>query len=62
MLHPEQKRIFQTMTPEQKLELSLQLYLSAREVKVSALRSLHPDWPEDRIKEKIRSVFLYART
>ena len=35
MLHPEQKRIYQSMTPEQKLRVALDLYHSAREVKAA---------------------------
>ena len=62
MLNPEQKHILQIMTPEQKLRVALQLYDSAMEAKIAALRSQHPDWPEARIKAKARKIFLYART
>jgi len=46
-MHPEQKRIFQSMTPEQKLKVALQLYYSARELKAAGLRFQHPDWRYD---------------
>ena len=61
-MHPEQKRIFQSMTPEQKLKVALQLYYSARELKAAGLRFQNPDWPEERIQDKVREIFLYARS
>ena len=61
-MHPEQKRIYQKMMAEQKLRIMTELYHSARELKVAGLRSQHPDWSEEEIKERIREIFLYART
>ena len=61
-MHPEQKRIIQSMTPEQKLKVSLRLYYSARELKAAGLRAQHPGWTEKEIKEKLREIFFYART
>jgi len=61
-MHPEQKRIFQSMTPEQKLKVALQLYYSARELKAAGLRSQNPGWTEERIQGKVREIFLYARS
>ena len=61
-MHPEQKRIYQSMTPEQKLEVALRLYYSARELKAAGLRAQHPDWTEEQIRDKVREIFLYART
>lgn len=61
-MHPEQKRIFQSMTPEQKLKVAFQLYDSAKELKAAGLRLQNPDWPEERIQERVREIFLYART
>jgi len=62
MLHPEQKRIFQSMSPEQKLNLVLRLYHSARELKEAGLRAQHPKWTEKQIQQRLREIFLYART
>lgn len=42
------------MTPEQKLKVALDLYHSAKEVKIAGLKSQHPDWTMDAIKEKVR--------
>ena len=50
------------MTPEQKLEVALRLYYSARELKAAALRAQHPGWSDVEIQEKVREIFLYART
>lgn len=61
-MHPEQKRIFQNMTPGQKLKSALWLYYSVRELKEAGLRALNPEWPDEKIKQNIREIFLYART
>jgi len=61
-MHPEQKRIFEAMTPEQKLRAALALYRSARDLKAAGLRAQHPHWSEKEIEEKVREIFLYART
>ncbi len=50
------------MTPEQKLRVVLNLYYSARKLKLSGLREQHPDWSEDKLRDKVREIFLYART
>ena len=61
-MHPEQKKSYQAMTPDQKLRVALDLYYSAREIKTAGLKSQHPDWTEDTIRQKVRDIFLYART
>jgi hypothetical protein len=61
-MHPEQKRIYQSMTPEQKLKVATDLYRSARELKAAGLRKQHPEWTEKEIQEKVREIFLYAIT
>jgi hypothetical protein len=62
MLHPEQKRIYQSMTPEQKLRIALDLYHSARQLKVASLKARHPDWTEEQIQKTVRDIFFYAVT
>jgi len=59
-MHPEQIRIFRAMTPEQKLRLASRIYYSARELKACALRHQHPDWPEGKIADEVREIFLHA--
>lgn len=61
-MHPEQKRIFQAMTPGQKLKVALRLYYSARALKATGLRAQNPNWTEERIQNRVREIFLYART
>ena len=61
-MNPEQKRIFQSMTPEQKLGVALRLYYSARELKAAGLRALPPEWDDETINEEVRKIFFYART
>ena len=50
------------LTPEQKLFQSLRLYHAARELKTAALRKFYPELTETEIKQKVRDIFLYART
>jgi len=50
------------MNPEQKLKVALRLYNSARETKAAALKNQHPNWSKKRIMERVREIFLYART
>jgi len=61
-MDPQQKKIYQSMTPEQKLKIALRLYYSARQLKAAALHHDHPKWTEKQIQEKVREIFLYART
>lgn len=50
------------MTPEQKLKIALRLYYSARQLKAAGLRVQNPDWTKGEIQNKLREIFLYART
>jgi hypothetical protein len=61
-MHPEQRRIFRSLTPEKKLKIALRLYYSARDMKAAGLRMQNPDWTEEKIQTKVREIFLYART
>ena len=61
-MHPEQKQIFQEMTPEQKLRVALRLYYSARELKAAGLRARNPDWTEAEIQAKVKDIFQNARS
>ncbi len=53
---------FRKMTAGQKLNLSLLLYSSARELKKSAIKQFHPELSNSDIEERVREIFLYART
>jgi len=50
------------MAAEEKRNSALRLYYSAKELKEIALRAQHPDWNEEMKQDKIRAIFLYART
>ena len=60
-MHPEQKKIYQTMTPAQKLGVSFKLYQSAKAFKTAAIKKQHPNWSEEKIKKIVNEIFLYGR-
>ena len=53
---------FKNMTAGQKLNLSLRLYSSARELKKAVIEQLHPELTKEQVEEKVREIFLYARS
>ena len=61
-MHPEQERIFQAMEPEKKLRVAQMLYYSVRQLKAAGLKAQNPDWAEEKINNRVREIFLYART
>ena len=58
----EQKRIYKSLSPEQKFAVANSLYWSARRAREAWLRSLHPEWTDERISRTVREIFLRART
>ena len=60
-IHPAQIKAYKSMTPAQKLDVSLKLYHSAKALKAAALKQQHPDWSAEAIKKKVNEIFLYAR-
>jgi hypothetical protein len=60
-MHPEQIKIYKSMTPVQKLDISIKLYQSAKALKTAAIKEQHPDWSEEKIKKTVNEIFLYAR-
>jgi len=61
-MHAKQKKIYQSMTPAQKLDVSIKLYQSAKALKTAAIKERHPDWSEEKIKKMVNEIFLYGRT
>jgi hypothetical protein len=61
-MHTEQKKIYRSMTPAQKLDVSIKLYQSAKALKTAAIKAQHPDWSEEKIKKLVNEIFLYGRT
>jgi len=47
---------------EQKLTEALKLYFLARELKAVGLRIVNPNITEQQIQEKVKDIFLNART
>jgi hypothetical protein len=50
------------LTPEQKLTTAAKMYFTAREFKAVALRNMHPEWSEEKIRQEVTRVFASART
>jgi hypothetical protein len=59
-LHPEQIKIFKSLSPEAKLIIAENLYTSAKKLKGAAIRQQHPNWSEEKIARKVKEIFLYA--
>ncbi len=57
-----QIEIFRSMSPDEKLRLSEKLYFEARRLKADWLRQIHPDWSREQIENKVREIFLHARS
>ncbi len=57
-----QNQILAKMLPGKKLEVAMQLYYSARELKAVGVRADHPDWDEKQVQQVVREAFLYARS
>lgn len=57
---PEQVRIFKGMTPARELELAAEFCHGARRLKTQGIRALHPEWPEERVRDRVRELFLHA--
>ncbi|MBI1937726.1 MAG: hypothetical protein HYS25_06340 [Ignavibacteriales bacterium] len=53
---------FKNFSPEKKLLLSMELYHSARKLKIAALRTLHPEMSDEQIEKKVKEIFLNARS
>ncbi len=50
------------LTPEKKLYLALNLYYSAKELKTESIKKFHPELSDKEIKDKVKKIFLYARS
>lgn len=57
-----EKNRFTHMTGEEKLQLSIDLYWSARELKKAALREQYPELTDEELEKKLIKIFMYART
>ncbi|MGZ8920058.1 MAG: hypothetical protein ACXW3L_03650 [Limisphaerales bacterium] len=58
---PEQIAI-KAMTPQQRWHAARRLYWTVRRHKTAFLRSQHPDWPDQKLEQEVRTIFLRARS
>jgi hypothetical protein len=56
------KKIYRSMSAEQKLTIAAELYYAALGLKKAHLQRLNPDWPQAKVDDKAREWMLYART
>lgn len=54
--------IIKAMTPEQRLQTSMKLYWSARELRAAGMRAANPDWSEEKVQKEVRDAFLFSRS
>lgn len=45
------------LSPTQKLQISSNLYKTAKKVKLAALKHLHPDWSPDELQHELKHRF-----
>lgn len=57
---PEQIEVLRRMTPEQRWQAARRLYWTCRRHKAAFLRSLHPEWSEERLMQEVRHAFANA--
>ena len=57
-----QNKEVKKLSPGEKLQLSLILYFNARELKTSSIRKFHPELSEKEVAQKVKEIFLYARS
>ncbi len=53
-------QIIAKMTPTQKLEALMNLYWTARQLKIAGLKMQYPELTDLEIQRKVRDIFLYA--
>ncbi len=58
----KQRDIIRGMSPAKKLALAEQLWHEARRLKEASVRTLHPDWPDSKVRQAVREAFLHAQT
>ncbi len=57
-----QSKIFYSMTPEERWRVAMRLSHTARELKAAAIRTFEPTLSEKEIQEKVKRIFMYARS
>ncbi|HWY78004.1 MAG TPA: hypothetical protein VN281_20485 [Verrucomicrobiae bacterium] len=58
----DQIEALRRLTPEQRWCAAHRLYWTVRRHKAAFLQSQHPDWTEKQVEDKVREIFLNARS
>jgi hypothetical protein len=57
-----QSHRFRKMTPTDKLQASMRLYYSARELKAAWVRTQNPHFSEKEVQKSVKESFMYAKS
>ena len=57
-----QSNFLKKMSPQQKLEVAMSLYYSAKEFKKAWLRQNNIKWSDQKIEQAVREIFADARS
>ena len=57
-----QIEIYKKMSSEDKWRRMQELWKTAWQVKQAGIKMLHPDWTQEQVEEKVRDIFIHART
>ena len=58
----EQLEALRRLTPAERFRASRDLYWTLRRHKAAFLRSIHPDWDDQRVEAEVVRIFLRARS
>jgi hypothetical protein len=60
--HPAQIQAWRTMGAAARSRVGVELRRQARRWKLSALRTQHPDWSDERLRAELAKIYLRGRT
>jgi hypothetical protein len=61
-LTPEYVATLRRLSGREKVKAGFDLYWFARALKTAAVRDRHPDWTDAQVEEKVKEIFLNARS
>jgi hypothetical protein len=61
-LHPLQVEAWRKLGASGRTQLGIAMRRDVRRWKLAALHAQHPDWPQDRIREELRRIYLRGNT
>lgn len=59
---PDYLAALRRMSGAQRLRAAFALYWGARRLKAARLRTLHPEWSEQQVQERVKEIFMHAVT